>query len=298
MEKDLQCEVAIFSKKKACADSQSEELPNVHFPVLHDLVANFKAVTKGDKDGMSASQTKALRYTLNGFRESQRQSSFVTDYLKRFNLHSWYDDNEKVRVFLRNPSIYVDKSSISSWPLDDGFELKVLVGVTEHAHYIKAIVAFYKPFIFNNTDALLQRVLEEENVTIVLYHQGTLVAAISFCLLLSVNSCLFADVHLIACADECSKFIVTKMEWPSNLLLSALVGTCKGVKLILAQSVGYKYTMTQGVITVSGDDSKGRKYWSKRLLFGNVALYVSSQISATDDKDIQGDCQYGYLLVD
>eukprot|EP00966_Prymnesium_polylepis_P312927 7231464-Prymnesium_polylepis.1 len=32
MEKDLQREVAIFSKKKAYADSQSEELPNVHFP--------------------------------------------------------------------------------------------------------------------------------------------------------------------------------------------------------------------------------------------------------------------------
>ena len=202
-----------------------------------------------------------------------------------------------MRVFLRDPSIYVDKSAVSSVSLDDEFELKVLIGITEHAHYIKAIVAFYKPFIFNNTDALLQRVLEEENVTILMYHQGTIVAAISFCLLLSIHGCVFADVHLIACADECSKFVVTNMEWPSNLLLSAIVVTCKRVKLILAQSVGYKYTMTQGVITVGGDDSKGRKYWSKRLVFGNIAHYIASQISATDDKDIQGDCQYGYLIV-
>ena len=297
MEKDLQREVALFSKK-AYADSQSAELPNVHFPVLHDLVSIFRAVLKGDKDGMTASQTKALRYALNGFRESQRQPSFARDYLKRFTLHSWYDENEKMRVFLRNPSIYVDKSSMSSLPLDDEFELKVLVGISEHAYYVRAIVAFYKPFIFDNTDALLERIFEEECVTIVLYHQETIVAATSFCLLLSVHNCLFADVHLLACADECSKFILTKMEWPSNLLLSTIVVTCKGVKLILAQSVGYKYTMTQSMITVSADDSKGRKYWSKRLLFGNVAHYIASQISATADKDIQCDCQYGYLIVD
>eukprot|EP00966_Prymnesium_polylepis_P007573 173881-Prymnesium_polylepis.1 len=68
MEKDLQREVALFSKK-AYADSQSGELPNVHFPVLHELVSIFRAVLKGDKDGMTASQTKALRYALNGFRE-------------------------------------------------------------------------------------------------------------------------------------------------------------------------------------------------------------------------------------
>ena len=246
---------------------------------------------------MVASQTKALRYLLDGFRESQSQSKFATDYMKRFILYSWYDENEKMRVFLRDPSKYVDKSSVSSLPLDDGFELKVLVGITDHAHYIKAIVAFYKPFIFNNTDALLQRVLEEENVTILMYHQGTIVSAISFCLLLSVHSCLFADVHLIACADECSKFVVTNMEWPSNLLLSSLVVVCKEVKLILAQSVGYKYIMSPSVINVTADDSKGRKYWSKRLVFGNIAHYIASQISATDDNDVQGDCQYGYLMV-
>eukprot|EP00966_Prymnesium_polylepis_P041981 974833-Prymnesium_polylepis.1 len=78
------------------------------------------------------------------------------------------------------------------------------------------------------------------------------------------------------------------MEWPSNLLLSALVISCKKVKLILAQSVGYKYTMSQGVITVSADDSKGRKFWSKRLLFGKIAHYIASQISATADNDVQG----------
>eukprot|EP00966_Prymnesium_polylepis_P247234 5717013-Prymnesium_polylepis.1 len=87
------------------------------------------------------------------------------------------------------------------------------------------------------------------------------------------------------------------MEWPSNLLLAALVVVCKKVKLILAQSVGYKYIMSQGVVAVSADDTKGRKYWSKRLLFGNVAHYIASQISATDDNDIQGDCQYGHLMV-
>ena len=246
---------------------------------------------------MCASQTKALRYALDRFRESQSQSSFAIDYLNRFTLHSWHDRNHKVRVFLPNPSKYVDKSSISSLPLDDGFEVKLLIGITEHAHYIKAIIAFYKPFIYNNTDHLLQRLLEEANVTIVLYHQGTIVAATSFCLLLSVHSCLFADVHLIACADQCKEFIVTKMEWPSNMLLSAIVLTCKDVKLILAQSVGYKYTMIQGMLTVTADDSKGQKYWSKRLLFGNIGYYIAGQISATDDHDVHGDCQYGYLMV-
>jgi hypothetical protein len=171
MKKELQSEIDSFSTEKARVASQSKELSNVHLPVFNYLVSKFKAVMKGDKDGLCASQTKALRYALDGYCESQRQSSFATDYLKQFTLHSWHDENEKVRVFLRGPSRYVDKSS--SLPLDDGFELKVLVGIAEHAHYIKTIVAFYKPFIFNNTDALLQRVLEEENVTIVLYHQGT-----------------------------------------------------------------------------------------------------------------------------
>eukprot|EP00966_Prymnesium_polylepis_P115799 2676748-Prymnesium_polylepis.1 len=69
---------------------------------------------------------------------------------------------------------------MSSLPLDDGVELKVLVGISEHAYYVRAIVAFYKPFIFDNTDALLERVFEEECVTILLYHQGTIVAATSF----------------------------------------------------------------------------------------------------------------------
>eukprot|EP00966_Prymnesium_polylepis_P256595 5927541-Prymnesium_polylepis.1 len=62
MKKDLQHEIAILSKKNAYTDSQSEELLNVHFPVFHDMLSNFKAVLRGDKDGLFASQTKALRY--------------------------------------------------------------------------------------------------------------------------------------------------------------------------------------------------------------------------------------------
>jgi hypothetical protein len=88
------------------------------------------------------------------------------------------------------------------------------------------------------------------------------------------------------------------MEWPSNLMLSAVVAACDGMHLLLAQSVGYKYLLSStGTISLVSDESSGGKYWKKRLTFEGVAAYIACQIAATDDNDIQGDCRYGCMFV-